>query len=238
MAVVRKFLFDNDFGEPEAPLAAAPARPVVVEPPPPPEPTFSEAELIATREAALAEGYAAGEAAARAETARTLAEALAQISAKLAIIDGAMAEAGENAARLGIQTGVAVARRIVPNILRRHPTIEIETLFRSCLNDLADEPRVVLRVADPLLDVLQPDMQRLASRAGFGGKVIVIGDEQLDLGDCRVEWADGGAERDSARIWQGIDETVHRHLTPPAPPSGDTGADDTQTRGNGDHHGR
>lgn len=232
MAVVRKYLFEKDFGEPEV---AVPVRPVVVAPPPPPaEPTFSAADLAAAREAAWAEGHAAGDAAARAETDRLAAEALDVIAGRLSAIDGALAESMENAARLGIETGVSVARRVVPAILRRHPTIEIETLFRTCLNDLQEEPRVVLRVADPLLDVLQGGMQRIASRAGFGGKVIVIGDENLDLGDCRIEWSDGGAERDNARLWQAVDAVVQRHLAPPEPPANEPA---TTTSGDGEHHG-
>jgi hypothetical protein len=62
MAVVRKFLFDNDFGSPETPASgavSAPAgakgadkaagkplsRPEPQRPAPPPEPMFSEAEM-------------------------------------------------------------------------------------------------------------------------------------------------------------------------------------------------
>ena len=30
--------------------------------------------------------------------------------------------------------------------------------------------------------------------------------------DCRIEWADGGAEFDSGRIWQEIDRALERML--------------------------
>ena len=50
----------------------------------------------------------------------------------------------------------------------------------------------------------------LSAQSGYEGKIVLIAEEALLPGDARVEWADGGAERDSARLWRQIDEIVAR----------------------------
>src|SRR5262245_50155259 len=73
MAVVRKFIFDNDLvdwpqgtvGPARAKGAAAPA--ATNAPPPPPPPMFSEAEMQSARDAARRQGEETGQARGRSE---------------------------------------------------------------------------------------------------------------------------------------------------------------------------
>jgi flagellar assembly protein FliH len=80
------------------------------------------------------------------------------------------------------------------------------------LSELHDEPRLVVRVADALLDPLNESLQAARSSAGFEGKIVLLADDSVANGDIRIEWADGGAERDSTRLWREIDEIVARAL--------------------------
>ena len=80
----------------------------------------------------------------------------------------------------------------------------------DCLHRVLDEPRIVFRVADDLLDNLSGRIDAMARQAGFHGKVVLLADSGLGASDCRIEWADGGAERDMTRFWAEIDETAKR----------------------------
>ena len=53
------------------------------------------------------------------------------------------------------------------------------------------------------------------SSAGFRGKVVLLADDGLGASDCRLEWADGGAERKLERIWNEVEELVRRALHEP-----------------------
>ncbi len=105
-------------------------------------------------------------------------------------------------------------RRLFPALTRRHGTKEIEAVIQDSLDRLRDEPRVVVRVADGRLDALKERIDALTAKAGFDGKVVLLADEEIADGDVRVEWADGGAERDSERLWREIEKAVQRALGP------------------------
>jgi flagellar assembly protein FliH len=40
----------------------------------------------------------------------------------------------------------------------------------------------------------------------------VSADPHMSLGDCRLDWGDGGVERDTARSWTEIDRAVESAL--------------------------
>jgi flagellar assembly protein FliH len=176
------------------------------------EPTFSLAELEAAKEAAHAAGIAAGLESAREGYERLAAQALAEASRKMDALDLAQAESSAATRRNAVEVAVTIVRKLLPRLEARHGIAEVEQLVGECLNQLFDEPRVVIRVHESLLEVLRDRVEALAQSAGFPGRLILIADDTIGPGDCRVEWADGGAERLGDRIWRDIDAVLLRVL--------------------------
>ncbi len=201
-----KFLFDRSFDLPDAPRAAA--RKVA----PPPEPTFTQAEV----EAARAAGFAEGRGQALAEMAQSIeARAAAALETLASRIDEALQSrqhAAEAAQRRALETIRAIMRKAVPALCRTAPLLELETLVSECVREAFDEPRIVLRVADGVFDAMQQRLAAITGPAGFAGKVVMLADDSLDLADARVEWAEGGAERDTKRLLRDIDGALARAL--------------------------
>jgi flagellar assembly protein FliH len=229
MAVVRKFLFDNDFGAPETPAAgpaSAPAgkgadksvgaplsRP---EPPaPPPEPMFSEAEMQGACDVARRHGEEAGVARGKAEAVaafdKQVAATLAGIVQQTAAIGKSTADQAEAAGK-SLDVAMAVIKKLFPALAARNGIAEIEEILTQCLSSLKQEPRLVAYVSPTQLDALQARMAGLSAANGFEGRVVLIGDDKMADSDCRVEWADGGVERDSNLIWRTIEEAINRYL--------------------------
>ena len=204
MKAPHKFLFDQSFDLPDEPrgVRAAPA----------PEPTFTRAELAAARAA----GEAQGRDAALAEAAQAV-EALAA-AALSSLADGVRRalESREACAaetqRRALETTRVVLRKAAPALSRKAPLAEIESVVVDCLREILDEPRVVLRVADSLFEAVQQRLGAITAATGFAGKVVLLADETLSPGDARVEWADGGAERDTNRLMRDIDGALARAL--------------------------
>lgn len=197
----------------------------------PPEPTFTADELNAARGVARAEGIDAGRAEAMASVERKAGDALAVIGQQMAATvearNAAIAEIERNA--IALCTGMM--RRLFPEFQRRHGAAEIEALLRESLRVMIDEPRIVIRLNDAGVDTLQAPIKAAATGAGFAGKVVLIGDDMVPPGDCRIEWADGGVERNGDRLWAEIDAAIRR-LTdtneaeaPTAPSAATTSAD-------------
>ncbi|MDZ7714087.1 MAG: FliH/SctL family protein [Rhodovibrio sp.] len=229
MAAAQKFMFGRDFAEEpvKPPRQAEPEARPAADPTPEPEPesepapTHSEEELAAARAEAHAQGHAAGLAegrqAAEAEAERALSAALDRLAAGLETLAAGEAKAREARDRESLELCVGLLRRLFPALARKHGQGEIEQVFQDALERLRDEPRVVVRCADRHLDALKERVDGLAARLGFEGRVVLLADETMQPGNARVEWADGGVERDSERLWQDVERAVERALAPPAP---------------------
>jgi flagellar assembly protein FliH len=207
MGAPHKFLFDQSFDLPDAKRAAQ-RKP----PPPPPEPTFSAADLDAAR----AEGAAEARAAALAEAAQSIgaraAAALGAIAGRVEALLAARERDAAEAQRAAVETLRAALAKAVPALCRKAPLVEIEAMIAQCLREAFDEPRLVVRVADSLFETMQQRIAALAESAGFAGKVVLLADEALGPEDARVEWAEGGAERDTRRLIDDIDGALARAL--------------------------
>ncbi|NIR46314.1 MAG: flagellar assembly protein FliH, partial [Gemmatimonadetes bacterium] len=138
--------------------------------------------------------------------------ALEVIAERLQTVERTHAEAQTLAQEAAARLALTIARKVLPELSRQNALTEIEGLVRECLTELQDEPRVVVRVHDAMLDPLRQRLDRVTSATGYTGKVVLLTSQTLDEIDCRVEWADGGAERNTEGLWQEIDRVIERTL--------------------------
>jgi flagellar assembly protein FliH len=249
MTAVRKFLFDTSFdagGKPAArPRAASPA-------PAPAQasaPAVSEEDVARARREGQAAGYAEGEAAGRRAAfdegraagreeahqagAHLTAEALAALDLRMQALLARHAETQAEAERRALGVARAAVAKLFPVLAAREGLGEVEGLLADCLARLGEEPRVVVRVADDLYDALDAQIPALARKSGFEGKVVLLSEPDLAPGDLRVEWADGGAERDAAALAAEVDALLERALAAPAAADDATPRDDAAPRDDG-----
>jgi flagellar assembly protein FliH len=173
---------------------------------------IGEEELANATAAARAEGYAQGVADTRRDAENQAADALAgmsgQIGKLLGTLETRLAAIEAEAARVAH----LLASKIAPALMQRHPVAEVEAMLRAVLRDQGDEPRLVVRASETVVDHLRERIDTLTAAQGFAGAVILLPDDSMRAGDCRVEWADGGAERNPSSLTSRIDEIVKRHL--------------------------
>ena len=214
MSDFEKFLFDTSFEPGRVRDAEARAQAEAEAEAEPPAPTFSEEELAAARQSAFAEGKAAGLAESGQAQARRLADILDCLPRHLESLATELESLEAERHRSALEAAVTVVRKLFPRLAQEGGLDEIRAVVDSCLERLRDEPRLVIRSADQDLDALRDRIEGSATRAGFEGKLVFLADENIAPGDVRVEWADGGAERDQADLWRDIDTIVDRALTP------------------------
>ncbi len=199
----RKFLFDNafDFEEPDS--GAAQARPA---------PTFTAVELEAAKQSAHADGIAAGLDQALRRIERQAAQALEEAGRQLASLHEQQTKSNEAVQRNALEVAVSVVRKLFPGIEARDGMSEVERVVVDSLQQVLEQPRVVIRVHNGLMQALQDRLKHLSESVGFPGQLVLIADDRLGPSDCRVEWADGGAERIGERIWSEIDAAIDRAI--------------------------
>ena len=106
-----------------------------------------------------------------------------------------------------------IASKLSPALMAAHPLTEIEALVRECLDACRREPRLVVRVSEALLDPLGERIERVKAGTSFTGEIVLLSDPGLGPQDCRVEWPDGGAERDMTALERTIGEVVERYVS-------------------------
>jgi flagellar assembly protein FliH len=201
----RKFLFDLSFDAPATKEEPAPAVPEAA-----PEPTFTAAELEAARAAGFVEGRSAGLAEASARDSGRAAAALERIAAGVGTLLEHRIEAVQAIETEAVELVLNLARKVLPEVSKRLAFEELGGLVRGCLEDAIEEPRLVVRVPDALFDAAKESLGAMASAAGYAGKLVILADPALGPDDARIEWADGGAQRDMARFWAEIDAAAQR----------------------------
>lgn len=200
MGAPAKFLFDLDF-------AQGAEREATI--------TLSEHALkLAEAEAAgHRRGYEAAQTDAKVESDRRIAHALERIAVKF---DEATAALRVVEARLeceAVEVAVAVARKLAPALIEQEPFAEIAALASGCFRELTASPHIAVRVNDSLYAAARERLDGIARGHGFEGRMVVLGEPGIAAGDCRIEWADGGINRDKAAVDAAIGEAVARYVS-------------------------
>jgi flagellar assembly protein FliH len=216
MAAPEKFLFDTIFDE-ETQVREEKKK----EPEGPPLVHTEQAMIDAveqmrqtTQESAFAEGRDAGIGEVRDAKDIHATKALEAISAALPALlelrQSIIREAHKNATALALQIGTKLA----DEVLRTHPVDQVTKMISDALGEIGGglDQRILVRVNPELMDALSPHMDDLRQRSGSTGEIVLIAAESLDGSACRVEWPEGGADRDPAEVASEIEAAVHRYL--------------------------
>ncbi|MCE7998796.1 MAG: hypothetical protein HEP70_08055 [Rhodobiaceae bacterium] len=173
---------------------------------------WTDEEIEALKAEARAEGAADALASVEAQTREANAAALAQIAtaASTALSDLAQAKNGVRAD--AAELAFSVARKLADALLAAQPAKEIEAVIHECLKHLNREPRLVVRINDALVDDIQDSMQQAAAERGMAEKMMVVGDPTIALGDCEIEWSDGGVTRSRAELEESAAEIINRYI--------------------------
>ncbi|MDO8605430.1 MAG: FliH/SctL family protein [Phaeospirillum sp.] len=213
----KKYMFDLDFSPPSARPKPKQEETVEYEPEEdiPPPPSFTEEDLQVVREAAYEEGYRTGLNEATEATEHQMAEAMTRLAETMAALHEAQEQAADTNQRVAARVAMAVLKKVLPAACEANAFEEVIRTVQDCFAHVLDEPRIIVRVEQDLVDPVRDRLEAVAGMHGFEGRVVVQPDLRLMRGDCRVEWTDGGAERDQVRLIADIEAAVERSVALP-----------------------
>lgn len=227
MTAARKFIFETDFDDYQAPEPKEEEIVEEAEPVREEAPTYSEDELNAAREEAFAAGRQEGANEATDASERKIADALAAIEGGLSELFRTQEKTNETMLKSAISVAATVARKLFPDLNRKNALGEIENLVVTTMEKVMEEPKVTVRVSEELRPGLEQRIDSLIK--GCEGKLTVLGDADMALGDCKIEWKEGGAERNTGAMWKDIDLIIEQNIG-----GGDQGAGDESGPAAGD----
>lgn len=185
MTDAKKFMFDtNDFNKQTKSRADV----------------YTEEQLLLAKDQAFALGRSEGLLEAKQQQEERIAEMLKKTMAlaeKLSQNEGQRdIEKFMDTVKLGMQ----VVRKLLPKFASQCALQEIENVIVQEVGIRKDEPRIAVTIPTVHLEALKSRIDGIALEKGYAGKVILLTDDALPPTDCRVEWADGGAERIYERL--------------------------------------
>ena len=200
MASPAKFLFDMDFSAPDK----GRERPATA---------LEIAQKIASAEAhAYRDGYDAGQREAKAESDPRTALALEEIGIGIQAIKARFSGIETRMETEAVDVAVAVARKLCSELISGEPLGEITALVSDCFSHLVSTPHLVVRINDSLYEPARDRIERLSKQSGFAGRLVILAEPEIESGDCKIEWADGGVVLERAAIEAKIDELVGRYM--------------------------
>lgn len=211
----RRFNFDNDFQVEDERMRAEMARqqepadqPVYT-----PPPSFSEEEIQNASRTALEQGIQQGREEARQMVENALAAVIENAVSQMESLLNAEQARVDLVQKIALNTTIATIKKIWPSILQQLGLPLIESTLRQSMDYNPEEPRLVVRVHDSLLDAVVQRLPQIQAQQAFAGKVIVLADVNVISGDCKIEWADGGMERLSRTLSQQLDNALERLIS-------------------------
>lgn len=197
-APMRKYLFDRSFDDIAAAQRAQERKPVLMKP----------EQIDALKTEAHDKGFAMGKDAGRDEQTAKLTAVMATVGKNveglMKGIDALIAEQETHTRKLVL----SIAKKILPDFTARHGLQEIEALLDGAVRDMSREPRLVVRVHETQAEAVTAQVEAIATQRAYTGKVVVLADAGVAAGDCRIEWADGGIERNTQTTMDAIEQTV------------------------------
>jgi flagellar assembly protein FliH len=198
-AAPTKFLFENDF----APRAAGAKQ-------------ATDEHLVKLKEAedaAFKRGLQQGAIEGRAEVERRVGATVERIAAAMTTLDKKLNAVETKIEIEAVEVAVAVAKKLTPQLLAQQPLTEISALATECFRNLVKCPHVVVRVNEALHETARAKLDEIVHQCGPETRLVVLAEPEIPIGDCRIEWADGGIERDTAAISEAIDQAVTRYVS-------------------------
>lgn len=168
--------------------------------------------LAAARKEGEAAGFAAGERSAAARAAKDLTAAAEAIAARAAAMAAGMDDIRKQLTADAVGLSLSIARKLAGGLIAREPTVEIEALIADCMGSLGSVPHLVIRCEPALADAVRDIATTRMTTSGFTGRLVVMGDPDVSIGDARLEWADGGIVRDIRQISADIDRRIAEYF--------------------------
>ncbi|PZO88731.1 MAG: hypothetical protein DI626_01055 [Micavibrio aeruginosavorus] len=204
----RKFLFDvNIFDAPKKEDAAED-----LPPPPPPPPTFSEEELAGARDISFEQGRQQGIREERESREERVATALIKIADSFSHLFAAEKLRENEFEKESLRLTLSATDLLFPLLQAKTGRDEVRSVIEKTLADHRKTKEITIYVPSGMKGEIETLMLRLRENETDEVLWRVIEDSTLAEGDCRLEWSDGGAVRDTEKAARAIRRNIEMLL--------------------------
>lgn len=176
--------------------------------PEPKEKTFTEAEVAEKIKAAEQAAYERGLKTARVGIENTISALLENINNRLMALLADSSRAEENAEQEIFALARAVVEKLVPSLTEENAADIVKKFIGENFNNFKNEAKLSFYIHPDIISYAQETIAKLANSYDFEGKIALHKDASIDKADCRIEWENGGVERNSAELGKKIEDLL------------------------------
>ena len=180
------------------------------EPIKPKEPSYSQAELDAAVNSAEERGYEKGFSAAATDIQKAEQTALDEINNRLIALLSGESENKKEAEASALKFAVELVRKLLPNLEAGVAKEEVEAFLGDNFSKFRGEKNLSFSFHPDMAVEIAPQLSKLAEKNDFEGKISIHKDINMSLSDCRVEWRNGGVERNTEEILGKVENLLNQ----------------------------
>ncbi|MDD3288708.1 MAG: FliH/SctL family protein [Alphaproteobacteria bacterium] len=192
---IRKFMFDRSFSEG-----------LDVED----KPLFTHEQLEAAKQEGYKTGYNEGKAAVQDDLQTKSNELVKKLEQKISALMKELSSRQQNQQDDIADISLMIASKILPDYVSKQGSDEVMALLSKVIHDMAHEPRFVIRISELQFETMNKMIKTMAENQAYTGQISIVGDPAMGPSDCKIEWADGGLERNVQDFLKEIDSAVAR----------------------------
>ena len=171
---------------------------------------YTQDELDTAVEAAEIKGYEKGKEEALKTIENAQQEVLQKIDESLKVLADACINLEQEAENSAMQIAICAINKILPTLEHDVAKKEVEAFLSDNFGNFRKETSLSFSFHPDMTAQIAPILSKLADKNDFEGKIAVHKDMNLGLSDCKVEWKNGGVERNSAQITDKIKELMSK----------------------------
>lgn len=168
--------------------------------------TYTEEEVAEKENKARSEGYEAGYKQAKSEQEAERNKLLSEINNHLMMLSADMDSRDKAENNQIISLSKEIIHKLIPVIEKTQAEKLVKSFLEKNFSQFKNESKLAFYFHPETIPYVQEEIARLANIHDYEGKISLHKDEKMQVSDCRVEWENGGVERNSTKMLDKTDK--------------------------------
>ena len=176
--------------------------------------TYSEAEVLEAQKKGFSDGERKGAESALGEAEKALNDSIKEMTNKLSELQSEQVQINQELTQDATELVLTIVKKFFPTLNEKSALNEVHSVTTSFLKRLLDEPKVMIRVNSVLSDKLSETLSEKVNNSEINNNYTIISDDEIQLGNCAIEWSNGTAERNIDKLMAEIDNVISKNSMP------------------------
>ena len=170
----------------------------------PKEPTYSQAQYDAAIASAKESGYEDGFKNGYGEFEHQQTEQLQNLNNRLMALLSDVADFQKKLEQDNLHFVAEVIRKLIPSLSQKQAQEELELFLKKNFSSFKQEENLVFSFNPEDIKTAADILPKLANANDFEGKISLHKDASIARGDCKIEWKNGGVEKNTDKMLEKV----------------------------------